>query len=234
MWSHVWRVSNPCRITLSIPCLCFVFEFHIYSPTYRTWAECADGLTAMPTFTKPFCSTPYRALAGGYGAQETPIADPRVIPTRTSTTATASSIITSAPPPDFFEVLRAKSHSGTQSCTPLMICEDGIAVCAGTTQMWGGYELTPLSAPAILLMSNTSAGASMRATKRQGPRCRRPALRPLLRRARGTIARCLISASWIRHRAKQRPRVLNTALRRIGEMRINVRLGDFVNVFFSF
>ncbi|CAO2648765.1 Nn.00g097140.m01.CDS01 [Neocucurbitaria sp. VM-36] len=102
-----------------------------------TWVECASGVTEMPRFTIPLCSTTSPA-----DANATPIVAVIIGPTPTG----VDPLITPAP-----AVSTGSSPyyaNATSTCSPLWMCVDMVAFC-GSEQVAHGecYDTCTQSAP---------------------------------------------------------------------------------------
>ncbi|KAH7391689.1 hypothetical protein BKA66DRAFT_439491 [Pyrenochaeta sp. MPI-SDFR-AT-0127] len=130
-----------------------------------TWVECGAGITEMPTFTVPECSsspTPASTDEDVYPPF------PRVgFPTTTSSNA----LIT--PAPTFDSTYDYNYATGSTTCSSLWICLDALAVCGDVTQMYGAcYDTctkTSISAPECAIATATS-GPSYPAYNRTVPK----------------------------------------------------------------
>ncbi|KAF1845596.1 uncharacterized protein K460DRAFT_111364 [Cucurbitaria berberidis CBS 394.84] len=112
-----------------------------------TWVECATGITGMPTFTVPLCST--------VGA------DPNVAPEATPNPTSTESDPLITPAPVFSSNSSRTNGNATSTCSPLWICVDLVAACGNAMIPHGEcYDTCTKSAPSTPACDADAASAT--------------------------------------------------------------------------
>ncbi|KAF1358140.1 hypothetical protein EJ07DRAFT_125472, partial [Lizonia empirigonia] len=122
----------------------------VFTPSnhFSCWTECVDGVTNMPTFTALPCASIVESASSFDVSYPTQTSGASPISLSSTDSGTVEASITTPP---FVETTAVPSPgtSLSNSCSPLWLCIDYIAVCGDLTQMYGGCYDTCTTAPPI-------------------------------------------------------------------------------------